>query len=119
MVFSEKDLVDYISTDIVPKEAMMQLNKLLFKELREYCLECEDDRMICVLSPQCPKRILLKVRIEANAGFEDLPQFCYSQAVNNIRRYLNKNTTLRILLILPFINHQIMRLFILIVCYPE
>ncbi|MHA1611225.1 MAG: hypothetical protein ACTSYU_04160 [Promethearchaeota archaeon] len=94
MVFSEKDLVDYISTDIVPKEAMMQLNRLLFKELREYCLECEDDRMICVLSPQCPKRILLKVRIEANAGFEDLPKFCYSQAVNNIRRYLNKNTTL-------------------------
>ncbi|MHA1675011.1 MAG: hypothetical protein ACTSYI_15450 [Promethearchaeota archaeon] len=94
MVFSEKDLVDYISTDIVPKEAMMQLNRLLFKELKEFCLECEDDRMICVLSPQCPKRILLKVRIEANAGFEDLPQFCYSQAVNNIRRYLNKNTTL-------------------------
>ncbi|TFH30082.1 MAG: hypothetical protein E4G98_02730 [Promethearchaeota archaeon] len=94
MGFSEKDLVDYISTEIVPKEAMMQLNTLLFKELREYCIACEDDRMICVLSPMCPKRILLKVRFEANAGFEDLPKFCYSQAVNNIRRYLNKNTTL-------------------------
>ncbi|MCF2140424.1 MAG: hypothetical protein K9W44_10270 [Candidatus Lokiarchaeota archaeon] len=94
MVFNVQDLVNYISTDIVPPEAMMQLNQLLFKELREYCLACEDDRMICVLSPQCPKRILLKVRLQAGAGYEDLPQFCYSQAVNNIRRYLNKNTTL-------------------------
>lgn len=94
MGFTERDLVNYISTEIVPKEAMMQLNQLLFKELREYCLACEDDRMVCVLSPQCPKRILLKVRIQSGASIDDLPQFCYSQAVNNIRRYLNKNTTL-------------------------
>ncbi|MHA1776599.1 MAG: hypothetical protein DRO88_00650 [Promethearchaeia archaeon] len=94
MVFDVKDLVDYISTDIIPPEAMIQLNKLLFKELHEYCMVCEDDRMVCVLSPQCPKRILLKVRLQAGANYEDLPKFCYSQAVNNIKRYLNKNTTL-------------------------
>jgi hypothetical protein len=94
MTFREEDLVKYISKAIVPKEAMMQLNQLLFKELREFCDICEDDRMICVLSPQCPKRILLKVRIQSGAKLEDLPKFCYSQAVNNIKRYLNKNTTL-------------------------
>jgi len=94
MGFSENDLVNYISAGNVPQEAMIQLNSLLFKELKEYCNTCEDDRMICVLSPQCPKRILLKVRLQAGAALEDLPQFCYSQAVNNIKRYLNKNTTL-------------------------
>ena len=94
MPFTEEDLVKYYSRSTIPKEAMVQLNQLLFKELREYCDICEEDRMICVLSPQCPKRILLKVRIQSGAQLEDLPKFCYSQAVNNIKRYINKNTTL-------------------------
>ncbi|UYP43830.1 hypothetical protein NEF87_000115 [Candidatus Lokiarchaeum ossiferum] len=94
MTFTEEDLVSYVSRSNIPKEAMVQLNQLLFKELQEYCDVCEDDRMICVLSPQCPKRILLKVRIQSGAVVDDLPKFCYSQAVNNIKRYLNKNTTL-------------------------
>ncbi len=94
MTFKEEDLTNYISKAIVPKEAMIKLNELLFKELNEYCGICEDDRMVCVLSPMCPKRILIKVRIQSGANLDDLPKFCYSQAVNNIKRYLNKNTTL-------------------------
>ena len=94
MVFSESDLINYVQSPSIPPEAMAQLNKLLFKELREYCDICEDDRMTCVLSPMCPKRILLKVRIESGAKIEDIPKFCYGQAVNNIRRYMGKNTTL-------------------------
>jgi hypothetical protein len=94
MVFSESDLIDYVQSPSIPPEAMAQLNKLLFKELREYCDICEDDRMTCVLSPMCPKRVLLKVRIESGAALDDIPKFCYGQAVNNIRRYMAKNTTL-------------------------
>lgn len=96
MGFSEEDLVNYFSKGkyYVPKEAMKKLNQLLFKELGEYCQICEEDRMICVLSPMCPKRILLKVRIQSGASKDDLPKFCYSQAVNNIKRYMKKLTTL-------------------------
>ena len=72
MVFSESDLIDYVQSPSIPPEAMAQLNKLLFKELREYCDICEDDRMTCVLSPMCPKRVLLKVRIESGAKIEDI-----------------------------------------------
>ncbi|MHA1718441.1 MAG: hypothetical protein ACTSWX_04610 [Promethearchaeota archaeon] len=96
MGFGEEDLIRYVSKgkDYVPKEAMKKLNQLLFKELGEYCQICEEDRMICVLSPMCPKRILLKVRIQSGATKEELPQFCYSQAVNNLKRYMRKLTTL-------------------------
>ncbi|MHA1584567.1 MAG: hypothetical protein ACTSVU_00560 [Promethearchaeota archaeon] len=94
MVFTESDLVRYVSSGPVPKDAMIQLNHLLFKELNEYCAACEDDRMICVLSPMCPNRILLKVRIQSGAEQKEIPRFCYSQSVNNIRRFLKKKTTL-------------------------
>ena len=96
MGFSEEDLVNYFSKGkyYVPKEAMKKLNQLLFKELGEYCQICEEDRMICVLSPMCPRRILLKVRIQSGASKDDLPKFCYSQAVNNLKRYMKKLTTL-------------------------
>ena len=96
MGFSEDDLVNYFSKGkyYVPEEAMKKLNQLLFKELGEYCQICEEDRMICVLSPMCPRRILLKVRIQSGATKDDLPKFCYSQAVNNLKRYMKKLTTL-------------------------
>lgn len=96
MGFSEEDLVNYFSKGkyYVPEEAMKKLNQLLFKELGEYCQICEEDRMICVLSPMCPRRILLKVRIQSGASKDDLPKFCYSQAVNNLKRYMKKLTTL-------------------------
>ena len=96
MGFNEEDLVNYFSKGkyYVPEEAMKKLNQLLFKELGEYCDVCEEDRMICVLSPMCPRRILLKVRIQSGASKDDLPKFCYSQAVNNLKRYMKKLTTL-------------------------
>ena len=96
MGFIEEDLINYFSKGkyYVPKEAMKKLNQLLFKELGEYCQICEEDRMICVLSPMCPRRILLKVRIQSGAIKDDLPKFCYSQAVNNLKRYMKKLTTL-------------------------
>ena len=96
MAFGVNDLVKYISSGphVVPSDAMTQLNQLLFKELDEYCAACEDDRMICVLSPMCPRRILLKVRLQAGAEQEDIPKFCYEQSVNNVKRFFAKRTTL-------------------------
>lgn len=98
MAFTKNDLVNYLSSGqyIVSNEAMNQLNELLFKELREFCATCEDDRMICVLSPMCPTRILLKVRLQSGALLDDIPRFCYSQCCQNINRFFAKRTTLYI-----------------------
>ena len=37
--------------------------------------------MLCVLSPSCTERVLIKLRLSANAIKEDLPQFCYLQGL--------------------------------------
>ncbi len=92
--FSEDSLRNYLSSGKVPGDAMIWLNQLLFEKLGEYCDACEDDRMICVLAPMCDARILLKVRIQANATSDQIPKFCYGQYVNNVRRYIEKRTVL-------------------------
>ncbi len=78
----------------IPKEAMGLLAQLLYNELNKYCEECEDDRMTCVLAPMCPERVLLKVRLNSGGQLGDLPQFCYQQYKNNVKRHLEKRTTL-------------------------
>lgn len=97
MGFSEDKLADYLLQPKLrspPKVAMNWLKQLLYKELGEYCKACEADRMLCVLAPACTERILLKVRMQADASTDDLPKFCYAQSLNNFKRYLEKKTTL-------------------------
>jgi hypothetical protein len=94
MVFDEKSLEKYLTKGKVPKSAMIWLNQLLHSEILKYCDVCEEDRMLCVLNPQCEERILLKVRMQADAKLEDLPKFCYNQSVNNLKRFIEKRTTL-------------------------
>jgi hypothetical protein len=97
MGFSEEKLAEYLIRGKMrspQKTAMNWLKQLLFKEINEYCAACEGDRMLCVMSPKCTERILLKVRMQADATPDQLPRFCYSQSLNNLKRYLEKKTTL-------------------------
>jgi len=94
MGFTEDSLAEYIENGKATPQEMSWLKKLLFSELKVYCTNCENDRMLCVLSPACTERILLKVRLQTGGLKEDLPQFCYSQNITNLRRYLEKKTTL-------------------------
>ncbi|OLS14326.1 MAG: hypothetical protein RBG13Loki_2057 [Promethearchaeota archaeon CR_4] len=70
----------------------------VFEELMEHfktkCADCMRDRMVCSLSPMCFRRHYLNLLIKAGAEFEELPQFCYSQQMSNIQRFLQKKRTL-------------------------
>ena len=108
MGFSEKTLGTYLASKAFTKPPMLW--NLLFKEINEFCQECENDRMMCVLSPSCPERILLQVRIDAGATSEELPKFCYTQQLNNLKRFLQKRTTLYVPVDVPLFNKDFIEL---------
>ncbi|MHA1733461.1 MAG: hypothetical protein ACTSU5_16050 [Promethearchaeota archaeon] len=62
----------------------------------EKCKECEYDRMICAISPKCFRRYFLTILIKngIRPGDVELPEFCYSQHLSNIQRYLAGKRTL-------------------------
>ena len=93
-MFSEDTLERYLQKSHITKQEMVWIKKLLFEDLKTYCDKCESDRMLCVLSPSCTERVLIKLRLRANAIKEDLPQFCYLQDITNLRRYIGKRTVL-------------------------
>ncbi len=93
MTLNLAQLMAYIEK--YPNTRITEFNiKLLISQIEEYCSECENDRMMCVLAPSCYHRMLLDLRIEAGAAIDGLPKFCYSQSLQNFKRYLDKKTTL-------------------------
>jgi len=70
----------------------------VFEELLEHfktkCADCMRDRMVCSLSPMCFRRHFINLLIKAGGEPEELPQFCYSQHISNIQRFLQKKRTL-------------------------
>ncbi len=67
-------------------------NKQLAKELiamhEKKCKACQDDRLRCATRPACKNRNFLNSLIEIGVATEDLPQFCYSQNIEQIRRFV-------------------------------
>lgn len=54
----------------------------------EKCRECQEDRLRCATRPECRNRDFLNALIEIGVPAEDLPSFCYSQYLDQIRRYV-------------------------------
>lgn len=52
------------------------------------CLECQEDRLSCTVRPACKNRNFLNALIEIGVTPQDLPAFCYSQYLEQIRRYI-------------------------------
>ncbi len=67
-------------------------DKYLARELIELyedkCKECQEDRLRCATRPDCKDRNFLNALIEIGVQAEDLPSFCYSQYLDQIRRYV-------------------------------
>jgi hypothetical protein len=67
-------------------------DKYLAKELIELyedkCRECQEDRLRCATRPDCKDRNFLNALIEIGVQAEDLPSFCYSQYLDQIRRFV-------------------------------
>ncbi|TFG30790.1 hypothetical protein EU527_14030 [Candidatus Thorarchaeota archaeon] len=79
--FSQRiNLLDQISDTQLAKE---------FIEMHEVkCTECQEDRLRCATRPACKDRNFLNTMIEIGVEPEDLPNFCYSQNLEQIRRYV-------------------------------
>ena len=52
------------------------------------CTECQEDRLSCTVRPACKNRNFLNALIEISVKPQDLPSFCYSQYLEQIRRYI-------------------------------
>ncbi len=74
-----------------------ELVDLLIKRINKLCLEeCQIDRILCTLTPQCTRRFLLKLRIKNGLTEDDLPKFCYSVLKSTVQReFLEKTVVYR------------------------
>lgn len=52
------------------------------------CTACQEDRLSCTVRPACKDRNFLNALIEIGVTPQDLPSFCYSQYLEQIRRYI-------------------------------
>ncbi|MFW9769390.1 MAG: hypothetical protein ACFFEM_11265, partial [Candidatus Thorarchaeota archaeon] len=65
-----------------------QLAKELIELHEEKCTACQEDRLSCTVRPRCMNRNFLNALIEIGVSPQDLPSFCYSQYLEQIRRYI-------------------------------
>lgn len=52
------------------------------------CRVCQEDRLSCTVRPACKNRNFLNALIEIGVTPQDLPSFCYSQYLEQIRRFI-------------------------------
>ncbi|MHA2025889.1 MAG: hypothetical protein ACW98U_08300 [Candidatus Thorarchaeota archaeon] len=65
-----------------------QLAKELIELHEAKCSACQEDRLSCTVRPRCMNRNFLNALIEIGVKPQDLPSFCYSQYLEQIRRYI-------------------------------
>ncbi|MHA1950226.1 MAG: hypothetical protein ACW987_10155 [Candidatus Thorarchaeota archaeon] len=65
-----------------------QLAKELIELHEDKCTACQEDRLTCTVRPRCMNRNFLNALIEIGVKPQDLPSFCYSQYLEQIRRYI-------------------------------
>jgi hypothetical protein len=73
---------------LLDETADQQLAKELMDLHEKKCTECQEDRLRCATRPACMNRNFLNVLIEIGVEVNDLPNFCYSQNLEQIRRYV-------------------------------
>jgi hypothetical protein len=65
-----------------------QLAQELIELHENKCTACQEDRLSCTVRPRCTNRNFLNALIEIGVNPQDLPSFCYSQYLEQIRRYI-------------------------------
>jgi hypothetical protein len=68
--------------------AVNQLAHELIELHEKKCIECQEDRLSCTVRPACTNRNFLNALIEIGVRPQDLPSFCYSQYLEQIRRFI-------------------------------
>ncbi|TFG14836.1 hypothetical protein EU537_02540 [Candidatus Thorarchaeota archaeon] len=80
------DLAERI--DILNIEADSELAKDMMELYSVKCQACQEDRLSCTVRPACKDRNFLNVLIELGVEPQNLPKFCYSQYLDQVRRYI-------------------------------
>ncbi|MHA1135474.1 MAG: hypothetical protein ACTSSE_03225 [Candidatus Thorarchaeota archaeon] len=73
---------------LLDETADKQLAKELIRMHEKKCTACQDDRLRCATNPACKNRNFLNTLIEIGVEAEDLPAYCYSLNIGQIRRYI-------------------------------
>ncbi|MHA1287499.1 MAG: hypothetical protein ACTSPB_08855 [Candidatus Thorarchaeota archaeon] len=73
---------------LLDETADKQLAKELIQMHEKKCTACQDDRLRCATNPACKNRNFLNTLIEIGVEAEDLPAYCYSLNIGQIRRYI-------------------------------
>ncbi|MFX1451857.1 MAG: hypothetical protein ACFFCM_13505 [Promethearchaeota archaeon] len=74
--FDEFGSIDYISREFLGL-------------MRQKCYNCNKSRVECAFQPHCENRKYMNVMIEMKVNPNDLPAFCYSQQLRNIKDFLD------------------------------
>ncbi|MHA1637970.1 MAG: hypothetical protein ACTSUO_05235 [Candidatus Thorarchaeota archaeon] len=86
LVKHNKDLANRL--ELLDGKADLQLAKELMELHQKKCKDCQYDRLGCISRPKCKNRNFLNVLIEIGIDPQDLPEFCYSQYLELLRRYI-------------------------------
>lgn len=73
---------------LLDSSADTQLALELIELHEKKCTVCQEDRLGCTVRPACMNRNYLNALIEIGVNPQDLPGFCYSQHLEQIRRYV-------------------------------
>jgi hypothetical protein len=74
--------------ELLDLPANTQLAKEFIELYEERCRECQEDRLGCTVRPACNNRNFLNMLIEIGVEPEDLPSFCYSQYLEQVKRFI-------------------------------
>ncbi len=74
--------------ELLDTSADDQLALELFELHEKKCTTCQEDRLSCTFRPACKDRNFLNLLIELHVDNEDLPSFCYSVYLEQVRRYI-------------------------------
>ncbi len=74
--FNELGSIDYVSREFLGL-------------MRQKCYNCNKSRVECAFQPHCENRKYMNVMIEMKVNLNDIPAFCYSQQLRNIKDFLD------------------------------
>jgi hypothetical protein len=94
-------MMDYESHDstlasrvkLLDKAADTQLSKELMQLHKKKCTACQEDRLACTVRPACKERNFLNMLIDLGVDVKDLPSFCYSVYLDQVKRYILEKRT--------------------------
>ncbi len=82
---------------VLDGNANLQLAKELMELHQHKCEECQEHRLACTIRPACKDRNFLNALIELGVPHQDLPQYCFQQHIDKIRRYVLEKKGIRLI----------------------